>query len=125
MNRMKACAEGLKRVRYECRKVLADARPRVKGRFAKTDCEPAPGLSLESDLRRALGAFTIEQQPSPAATGAATAPAAPHAPLLASTSDLITDKELEDLASVCQVSRDSAAAPPAAGSLAPWPSLSM
>ena len=35
MLRMKALSEGQKTVRYECRKVLADGRPRINGRFAK------------------------------------------------------------------------------------------
>ncbi|EFJ52133.1 hypothetical protein VOLCADRAFT_86975 [Volvox carteri f. nagariensis] len=37
MLRMRALAEGAKKVRYECRKQMADTRPRVRGRFAKVN----------------------------------------------------------------------------------------
>ncbi|GLI69041.1 hypothetical protein VaNZ11_013583 [Volvox africanus] len=41
MLRMRALAEGAKKVRYECRKQLADIRPRVRGRFAKVNSSDA------------------------------------------------------------------------------------
>ncbi|GIL73057.1 hypothetical protein Vretimale_4673 [Volvox reticuliferus] len=41
MLRMRALAEGAKKVRYECRKQLADTRPRVRGRFAKVNSSDA------------------------------------------------------------------------------------
>ncbi len=47
LHRLKMYAEGQKKIRYESRKLIADARPRHKGRFTK-DVSRALGLAVSS-----------------------------------------------------------------------------
>lgn len=57
--RLKAYAEGHRTIRYECRKVLADGRPRVRGRFCKADCDVAASAVAEVDDGKADGGKPI------------------------------------------------------------------
>ncbi|KAL6640630.1 hypothetical protein ACP70R_021753 [Stipagrostis hirtigluma subsp. patula] len=56
-----------KKITYACRKTLADSRPRVKGRFARNDNDPAADYAeLEaSDAHRAAAATGIDHSESP------------------------------------------------------------
>lgn len=65
MLRLKALAEGQKKIRYECRKVLADTRPRVKGRFAKVGSAKDLDLVEENPAEEEKSSYIGESRSHP------------------------------------------------------------